>query len=343
MEAIIGIDVGTSAIKCSAILPDGTSYNVRCDTPALKEINTNNQEIIFIPNEIWQCVLNLILPITDYFQNLVISVVCQAPSLCFWNDNGGSVGISYLSYYGDPTQNNRSQRQGKTAKRLAFADRIIESRQIKYISGLTGYIVYMLTGKLTLDSITSWEIGIESFEDMSEMRNSMSSYVFPEILPPLHQIPMNCLNMLSSKGKVLVGATDSAILPISVVPEFSDYYVYLGTWGSLLKSQISCADSYKKYYHTGVLNNWLISISDFISKVDQNSNELDVLFDKVSKLTEIHSKIAICGGLTKTKRDYIQHLCITFLNDREVLFVSEKEGALGACRLAEMSICGVKK
>lgn len=338
MQSIIGIDVGTTSIKCSAVLPDGTCYNNRCNTPSVRKSPSDSCEITFLPKEIWGCVRELILPLIEKVDNVIISVVCQAPSLCFWDEKGDGIGVSYLSYYGDPTQNGYFQRKDKTIMRLALGNRIMINSGFKYVSGLTGYIVFMLTGKVTLDSITAWEMGIESQGDVLEMKRYFNTNIFPDVLAPLIPIPLNCTDLNFVQGISLVGTTDSAILPISTVSEFSDYYIYLGTWGSLLKSEIRTIESYNIQYHSGSLNTWLVSIPEFISKVEEDVNVLDNLFLAAGKMTNEHSKIAICGGITNVKREYIHYLANKYLKNRQVVIVPEKSGAYGACRLAEISV-----
>lgn len=341
MQGVIGIDIGTTLIKCSAYMSDGSYYDVYCNTPPLKRDLYDEQNITFSPKKIWNAVCNLIIPILGSISDATISVVCQAPSLCLWDEEGDGIGISYLSYYGNPTKNDYISRNQKTARRLTLANRLA-SKRYTYISGLTGYIVFMLTGKLTMDSITAWELGIESQKDALNMQKSCKDYIFPSILTPIEKISLNCVDLNFDKGFSLVGATDSAILPISITPEFSDYYIYLGSWGSLLESSIRSDIDYSIQYHSGILNNWLISIPDFITRVTANEKELDNLFISVKNLTNINCKIAICGGLAKKKRDYIQFLVNTHLAKRQVVFASEKGGAFGACRLAELSAKEVK-
>ena len=335
MQNIIGIDVGTTSIKCSSILPDGSHYDARCNTPLFRKNSLNNQEITFSPRKVWNSVCNLILPILKKFDTVIISVVCQAPSLTFWNEKGEGVGISYLSYYGDPTQNTYFQRRHKTAMRLALANRIISEKEIMYVSGLTGYIVFMLTGQLTLDSVTAWELGIESQEDALDMQVRFKPYIFPCVLPPSAKIPLNCADLDIVHGFSLVGTTDSAVLPISIIPEFSDYYIYLGSWGSLLQSKIRTIEDYNIQYYSGLLNNWLVSIPDFIAKVTANIQELDNLFLTIQKIINQRCKVAICGGLTKAKKEYIQFLIDTHFRKEQAIIVTEKEGAFGAFRLAQ--------
>ena len=303
-------------------------------TPLLKK-SLNNQEITFSPRKVWHSICDLILPILKKIDNVIISVVCQAPSLTFWNEEGDGVGISYLSYYGDPTQNTYFQRKHKTAMRLALANRIISEKENMYVSGLTGYIVFMLTRQLTLDSVTAWELGIESQEDALDMQARFKPYIFPCVLPPSAKIPLNCVDLNMAHGFSLVGTTDSAILPISVIPEFSDYYIYLGSWGSLLQSKIRTIEDYNIHFYSGVLNNWLVSIPDFIAKVTTNVQELDNLFLTIQKIINQQCKVAICGGLTKAKKEYLQFLIGTYFRNGQAIIVTEKEGAFGAFRLAQ--------
>lgn len=338
MQTIIGIDVGTTSIKCSAVLPNGTCYDNRCNTPPVRKSVTDSYAITFLPKEIWECVCELISPLLEKINNAIISVVCQAPSLCFWDIKGDGIGVSYLSYYGNPMQNDYFQRKDKTIMRSALGNRIMANSGFKYVSGLTGYIVFMLTGKVTLDSITAWEMGIESQEDVVEMKKIFNANIFPDVLAPLTQISLNCADLNFVQGVSLVGTTDSAVLPISTVSEFSDYYIYLGTWGSLLKSEIRTIASYNIQYHSGLLNTWLVSISEFISKVEEDVKVLDNLFSMAGKMTNEHSKIAICGGITNVKREYIHCLVNEYLKNRQAVIVPEKGGAYGAYRLAEISV-----
>ena len=115
--------------------------------------------------------------------------------------------------------------------------------------GITGYIVYQLTEQLTLDSVTAWEMGIEDLTDVRIMQEAITPHQFPKIVAPVEKYTIK--NEVLEKGVIIAGTTDSALLPISIVPEFADYYIYLGTWGSLLKSQIVEYKDYYKCFHKG--------------------------------------------------------------------------------------------
>lgn len=338
MYNIVGVDIGTTEIKCTLVMINGLKYFWRKSTPKVTTNVNNLEEVTFSPNEIWKIVYNLLEEIYLNFtnENILVSIVSQAPSLCLWDDDGNNIGISYLSYYGDPTINTKEARQHKAIKRIKLANTLFLKYGKGKISGITGYIVYQLSEQLTMDAVTAWELGIESSKDVDIIKEEVGIHRFPNIVAPIQKYEIK--NMGFKEGGIIAGTTDSAILPISIFPEFSDYYVYLGTWGSLLKSNILEYRDYGKVYHKGDLHSWIISIDDFIYKVNNSPSFLEIMFDKIAQEVTPYSKIAICGGLVFKMNDTINELISRYLPSQEIVFVTSENIITGACRLGYISI-----
>lgn len=338
MYSIVGFDIGTTEVKCTLYLVNGLKYFWRVSTPKVDVNIDDSEEVTFSPIAILGIVKQLIKKISIEFpkEHILVSIASQAPSLCYWNDEGNAVGVSYLSYYGDSKMNSKRERQCKMLKRIQLANRLFLQHGIGKVSGITGYIVYQLTEQLTLDSVTAWEMGIEDLADARIIREAIGPHQFPEIVAPVKQYVIK--NEVLERGIVIAGTTDSAILPISILPEFAEYYVYLGTWGSLLKSQILEYKDYYKSFHKGNLHSWIISISNFLQKVDNDNLFLDDMFKQIANEVTAYSKIAICGGLVYKKRDKINELIDHYLPTQGVTLAVFDNSMVGACRLGSIAM-----
>lgn len=338
MYNIVGIDIGTTEIKCTLVMINGLKYFWRKSTPKVTTNVNNLEEVTFSPNAIWEIVYNLLEEIYLNFtkENILVSIVSQVPSLCLWDDDGNNIGISYLSYYGNPIINTNEARKYKAIKRIKLANTLFEKYGKGKISGITGYLVYQLSEHLTMDAVTAWELGIENSKDADTIKEEIGVHSFPNIVAPIQKYGIK--NMKFEKGYIIAGTTDSAILPLSIFPEFSDYYIYLGSWGSLLKSNILEYKDYGKVYHKGDLHCWIISIANFIDKVNNNPNFLETMFEKIAQKVTPCSRIAICGGLVFTKRDMINGLISRYLPSQELVFMTSENVITGACRLGYLSI-----
>lgn len=338
MYSIVGFDIGTTEVKCTLYLINGLNFLWRVPTPKVDINIDDSEEVTFSPIAILEIVKQLLKKISLEFpkEHILVSIASQAPSLCYWNDEGNAVGVSYLSYYGDSKMNSKRDRQCKTFKRIQLANRLFLQHGIGKVSGITGYIVYQLAEHLTLDSVTAWEMGIENLKDARIIQEAISPHQFPEIVAPVKQYIIK--NEVLENGIVLAGTTDSAILPISIVPEFAEYYIYLGTWGSLLKSQILEYKDYYKCFHKGNLHSWIISIPNFIQKVDNDSFFLDDMFKQIAKEVAANSRIAICGGLVYKKKEKIEELIYQYLPTQEVTLALFDNYMVGACRLGSIAM-----
>ena len=332
----IGIDVGTTEIKCCAMRDDRVIAERRCDTPS----TLFRENAVFVePESIWNNIRKLLgaisLSVND--SRCCVSVVCQAPTLCFWDDTGFSIGISYLSYYGDPTCNSKMERVTKTAKRAKALTAELNASNNVTISGLTGFLVYKLTGVCSLDGITAWEIGIESKDDVPFIESEIGIKCFPPIYAPIHVFKMDCVE-LSLAGLVLAGATDSAVLPLSTNPPFNDYYIYLGTWGSLLQTKIENSVCYSSQYFCGEVHRWLISTPNFIEKCIEDKSELNEFFRKASQVVPPQGTIAVCGGLLKAFRADVLELCKTYFAGKNTTFAPDISTAFASAKLARIAL-----
>ena len=338
MYSIVGFDIGTTEVKCTLYLVNGLKYFWRIATPKVDINITDSEEITFSPIAILKIVRQLLKKIRFDFprEHILVSIASQAPSLCYWNDEGNAIGVSYLSYYGDPKMNSKQDRQCKMFKRIQYANRLFLQHGIGKISGITGYIVYQLTEQLTLDSVTAWEMGIEDLTDVRIMQEAITPHQFPKIVAPVEKYTIK--NEVLEKGVIIAGTTDSALLPISIVPEFADYYIYLGTWGSLLKSQIVEYKDYYKCFHKGNLHSWIISLPNFIQEVDNDSLFLDDMFKQIANEVEANGRIAVCGGLVYKKKDNINELIDHYLPTQKVTLAIDDNSMVGACRLGSIAI-----
>jgi len=337
VASIIGIDIGTTSIKCSTVLLDGHIVDLQCKTPPFELSSHDSKKITFSPAGIWKAVESLLTEIihTHSLDKVIISVVSQAPSICLWDDNENATGVSYLSFYGNPQENNYELRRSKANNRISLAKQLFPTGMPGYISCLTGYIVYKLTGELTIDSITAWELGIESETD--EIILDKGIHKFAKVYPPTRILPMLSKNLPGIYGTVLVGTTDSAVLPLSTFPTFHDYYVYLGTWGSLLCSRLKNVEDYKLNYHSGQVHKWLISIPNFINECQHDLSSLESLFAEVFAKTEDNCSIAVCGGLTKAYARNITELAQKYWGNRNYTVSPIKNSTIGAYKLGAIA------
>lgn len=336
MIASVGIDVGTTETKCCALLGEAIVYEGRRSTPPLHE---NTQAMYLEPDNVWNVVASLLRSAILEIKNVshfVISIACQAPSLCAWDSADFALGISYLSYYGDPKLNSQSERWSKACYRLNdLIERLPEKCRVN-MSGLTGYLVYQLTGHLTMDSVTAWEIGIESPHDEKQFWIPIYPHNHPKTYAPIFSFPLNCaeLSGLSgATGSVIVGTTDSAVLPLSIQPEFQDFYVYLGTWGSLLQSAIRDVKAFRRQYWSGLLHKWIISIPDMASHYAKDPNILNDFVKDLAVYIPKGKSVAFCGGLVKSSRVNILELVSRYLPATPTVIAPDASTALAAARL----------
>lgn len=336
MNAVIGVDVGTTETKCCVLLGETIVYEARRPTsPSYMQ----NQSIYLDLTNLWSEVTILLHSAMHEIRDVshfVISIACQAPTLCAWNNAGFARGISYLSYYGDPTLNSQSERWAKACLRLNDLIESVPDKCHVNISGLTGYLVFQLTQHLTLDSVTAWEIGIESPEDERLFWAPILPNHYPQIYAPIFSLPLNCIEFpqrYGVSGSVIVGATDSAVLPLSVWPEFPDYYVYLGTWGSVLQSGIQDTRAYSRRYWSGTLHKWIVSVPDMASRYANDPSVLVHFFEKVAEHISKGERVTLCGGLLRSSRSYVLDLANTYLPETSISIVPDVSTALAAARL----------
>ena len=342
MPTFIGIDIGTTEIKMSVI--DGVKViDYRESSPKPKHMISkiaNESEWIFFPLDVWNIVKKMLERYTQIHMasDVLISIVSHAPSYCIWNSPTESIGVPYLAYYGDSKSNNKHQRTWKSTQRENLLKELCQANKHYYISGLTGYIVYLLSGINTLDSITAWEIGIESQQDYNEWGERLDQFILPSLTSPTTRFPIKKGVIDHLSGEIIAGTTDTGVLPLTIAPKFCDYYVYLGTWGSLLRTKINKYSDYSKVFFEGQLHEWLISIPEFEKKIDINHEELVSFFKDLDVNIPYDSRIAICGGLTKKYSDIIEVLLSKYLCEREVVTVPMENNAIGAFRLGKLSI-----
>lgn len=341
MNAVIGIDVGTTETKCCVLLGETIVFEARQPTsPAY----THNQAVFLDLTSIWNDVLILLSSGIREIRNassLVISIACQAPTLCAWDDADLGRGISYLSYYGDPTLNSQVERSSKAYRRLSELIRTLPEKHRTNISGLTGYLVYQLTRSLTLDSVTAWEIGIEAPDDERRFWDSTLPFNCPKIYEPVFSLPLCCAELPQLPGvcsSVIVGATDSAVLPLSVWPDFPDYYIYLGTWGSLLQSAIRDTRAFCRRYWSGTLHKWIMSFPDMAARHSKDPSILPSFFKEAAGHIPKGKSVALCGGILRSSRSLILDLVNTYLPETTTIIAPDASTALAAARLGVLSV-----
>lgn len=332
MRAIIGIDVGTTETKCCLIQNNNILFEERVATQYTLIKNTYEIE----PYKIWMQVKQLIKDAVSYsktFDEYIISVVCQAPTICMWNTQEEVYGISYLAYYGDATKNSKEERKQKFNLRYESLKKNETHTQKNILSGLTGYIIYKLTGKVSMDSVTAWELGIESLQDVEEAKKICYPNILAKIYAPLDTFRLDTEALEKNiEGTVLVGTTDSAVLPLSIVPSFCDYYIYLGTWGSLLKSKIENSESYNVRLWNGHLHEWIVSIPDFQIKCKDESYIEEFIWN-ISKHIKNDSRVAISGGLLHTHFLEVSKQVNKYLNKVKTFWTPKLSTAYGAAKL----------
>ncbi len=341
MRASIGVDVGTTDTKCCVLMDDAVVFETRMPTAVLK---VDAQMIFFDPRLVWDQVANMLQLALDKVagaNHCVISIVCQAPSICAWSASGFSLGVSYLAHYGDPTRNSKVERRSKSQQRISDLLLRIPMDQECYFSCLTGYLVYQATGVVTVDAITAWEMGIEQTSDEEAIWSQIFPHTHPLLAAPFDRFSLNCSQLLVDADislQVLAGTTDSAVLPLYVWPDFPEYHVYLGTWGSLLQTWILSSKAYCRSLWSGDLHTWMISVPDFAQRYRQDTQVLTLFLSEVATRLPKGASLGISGGLLRSKRPEILNLTRHFLPDSRLILAPDNSTAIGAARLGLIAL-----
>jgi sugar (pentulose or hexulose) kinase len=241
--SFIGIDIGTTRTKLSIV------------TRSFREILTLSEPTPPIDDQTATFSLKALIDIIDdlivkaYRAKTLsiesVAVSAQTPSLCF--PNVSSVGRC-LSYLGRNAIGGCGNRAEITQKWIEKSGMECSKMGEGDVCSLTAFINRYLGGKITIDPITAWELGV-TFDSLGKNLNtsvsssSMSILSGQQILSPSDAVGISNHGCLAG-ARIASGTTDTIASFLGSAISLQNIMIYAGTFGSVLKSSYSSDDYY---------------------------------------------------------------------------------------------------
>ncbi len=306
---IIGIDLGTSYSKiCAGELGKNsyTTFRIRSPQPLHdKELDVE----FYQGKDWWDTILDLIKSVdSEYSLNnnevtIFLSGIAPALTVFDMEEPHNAYCLGYWSYPGkNPSAFSDNDefriKQEITYARVRTLEKITRLMKIKKpgYSDLVGYINWMLSGILTINTTVSADMGLRSQEEINEVFKSSVEHI--KLGAPLATIKSNNLNYLRNNHlTVCYGCSDSIGSIFSAgLENKDDDMIYLGTFGSYVKIQRpmqeilyspSCSEpSYK----------WFLSIPELGPFVERYSQTIFNTSNPADSLNMFNESAASCSS-----------------------------------------------
>lgn len=302
---VVGLDCGTSYLKAAALTTDGRILaHARLRSP-LGRIHLNlGDNLLFKTSEWWSKLKKLIqiLISNETLKTRQLTGICVSgitPTLTIFDPTDPDVAYS-IPYWQVPSNISGKEipetppqewKKTVTRERVRILSRVAEAQHMRnpYVTDLVGYINWRLTGVLTINSIALVELGLSCDSDD------------PPEIPILGRGSLRCVAPVDRIGEVYPQALKELGLPsgISVCGGCSDtvativgaglevegdLMIYLGTFGSLLRLDLSVEQILRSSSLPALPYTWLLSVPRFGPTIERIANSFFKRFPKDNRL-----------------------------------------------------------
>jgi xylulokinase len=254
----LGLDMGTSFIKAAVVdAAGGLVSRASVKSPWVPAMRRSS--LSFSPRQWWRAVQRVSIEVlveagVRRLANIALTGVSPALVVFDLREPDSAAGLPYWWLRAvDGRSVGRSRTERRLAALIAHANQLVRPA----VTDLIGYIVFRLTGELTVNDITLRELGLDSAEQLSVPRCQRPRAGTPfEVAGVTQQQAGGVPNDVD----VMIGCPDSAATALAVgLSQPDDLMIYLGTFGSVLRL-LHPLPPYLDIRQRGVPYTWALSV-----------------------------------------------------------------------------------